>query len=135
MSTALVVVVVGAFRGMGRTLAPMMAPGVLVRGQRTSAVVARIVQLERAGQGSGPRVSSPSSKAQSRAEIKIDMEVLIVEKHNQRSGLVTRGKVARILTNSRNHPRGIKVKLATGEVGRVQRIPAPHSEATTGDAG
>ncbi len=57
-----------------------------------------------------------------RENIKAGLEVEIVEKHNQGSGELTRGIVADILTNSSFHPRGIKVRLETGEVGRVQII-------------
>jgi len=46
----------------------------------------------------------------------------IVQKHHQGTGELTEGVVADILTNSANHPRGIKVRLETGEVGRVQEI-------------
>ena len=38
------------------------------------------------------------------------------------SGKRTRGVVQAILTNSAQHPHGIKVRLETGEVGRVQAI-------------
>jgi len=48
--------------------------------------------------------------------------VEIVQKHHQRSGELTEGFVKRILTKSANHPHGIKVQLATGEVGRVKNI-------------
>jgi uncharacterized repeat protein (TIGR03833 family) len=57
-----------------------------------------------------------------RKNIKIDMLVNIVEKHNQRSGELTEGVVERILTKSPQHPHGIKVRLETGEVGRVKEI-------------
>ncbi len=57
-----------------------------------------------------------------RSQIKIGIEVEIVEKQNQRSGELTNGFVEKILTNSSSHPHGIKVKLETGEVGRVQNI-------------
>lgn len=50
------------------------------------------------------------------------MRVQIVEKHNQRTGALTTGTVARILTNSATHPHGIKVMLTDGTVGRVQVI-------------
>lgn len=46
----------------------------------------------------------------------------IVEKHNQRTGELTEGVVKDILTNSPTHPHGIKVRLETGEVGRVKEI-------------
>ncbi|PKM79762.1 MAG: hypothetical protein CVU89_16605 [Firmicutes bacterium HGW-Firmicutes-14] len=50
------------------------------------------------------------------------MTVEIVKKRNQRSGLTTTGEVKEILTPGQIHPRGIKVRLTTGEVGRVQNI-------------
>ena len=46
--------------------------------------------------------------------------VSIVEKQNQRSGVITCGIVSRVLTGSAVHPRGIKVQLACGAVGRIQ---------------
>ncbi|MEM0998868.1 MAG: YwbE family protein [Bacteroidota bacterium] len=57
-----------------------------------------------------------------RANISIGARVLIVEKQNQRRGETTEGYVARILTSKPVHSRGIKVKLETGEVGRVQEV-------------
>lgn len=57
-----------------------------------------------------------------RKNIKVGLEVEIVEKHNQRSGELTEGFVEKILTNSPQHPHGIKVKLENGEVGRVKNI-------------
>jgi uncharacterized repeat protein (TIGR03833 family) len=50
------------------------------------------------------------------------VRVQIIEKHNQRSGVVTEGVVARLLTSSSTHPHGIKVQLTDGRVGRVQAI-------------
>ncbi len=57
-----------------------------------------------------------------RAEIKPGLRVQIVEKQNQRSGRLTEGIVARVLTSSSTHPHGIKVMLEDGRVGRVQAI-------------
>lgn len=57
-----------------------------------------------------------------RSEIQPGMKVQIIEKHNQRSGQLSEGIVARLLTNSPTHPHGIKVMLADGRVGRVQAI-------------
>jgi uncharacterized repeat protein (TIGR03833 family) len=57
-----------------------------------------------------------------RSDIHPGMRVQVVEKQNQRSGLLTEGVVARILTNSPTHPHGIKVMLEDGRVGRVQAI-------------
>ncbi|WP_317124882.1 YwbE family protein [Ancylomarina euxinus] len=57
-----------------------------------------------------------------RKDIKVGLEVEIVQKQDQRSGNLTEGIVKRILTKSPNHPHGIKVQLETGEVGRVKNI-------------
>lgn len=62
------------------------------------------------------------SKGQNRDEIKIGFEVEIVLKEDQSTGILTRGIVSEILTNSDFHPHGIKVRLADGQVGRVQSI-------------
>lgn len=59
---------------------------------------------------------------QKREDIHVGLEVDIVLKEDQRSGKLTRGVVQDILTNSPLHPHGIKVRLETGEVGRVQTI-------------
>ena len=59
---------------------------------------------------------------QTRANIKPGMQVLIVLKQDQRTGKLTRGIVRDILTKSPNHPHGIKVRLESGEVGRVKEI-------------
>ena len=57
-----------------------------------------------------------------RSNIKTGAVVNVVQKQDQGTGKLTQGVVARILTNSPNHPRGIKVKLESGIVGRVQEI-------------
>jgi uncharacterized repeat protein (TIGR03833 family) len=57
-----------------------------------------------------------------RANIAIDSEVTIVQKHHQRSGELTEGFVKKILTSSPVHHHGIKVMLETGEVGRVKEV-------------
>ena len=57
-----------------------------------------------------------------RDNIEEGMEVDIVLKQDQSSGDLTRGIVADILTNSQQHPPGIKVRLESGQVGRVQNI-------------
>ncbi|MEG2480347.1 MAG: YwbE family protein [Mucinivorans sp.] len=57
-----------------------------------------------------------------RNNIKIGSKVLVVQKQDQRSGKLTEGEVSRILTNSKNHPHGIKVMLENGIVGRVKEI-------------
>ena len=50
------------------------------------------------------------------------MTVDIVLKIDQPTGRLTRGVVGRLLTNKSYHPRGIKVMLEDGQVGRVQHI-------------
>lgn len=57
-----------------------------------------------------------------RSNISIGLSVKVVQKQHQRSGTLTAGVVAKILTNSPNHPHGIKVKLEDGTVGRVKEI-------------
>ncbi len=57
-----------------------------------------------------------------RKNIKTGSHVLVVQKHHQRSGETTEGFVSKILTNSQNHPHGIKVMLEDGIVGRVKEI-------------
>ena len=57
-----------------------------------------------------------------KSNIQPGLEVKIVLKQDQRSGKLTEGIVKDILTNSPNHPHGIKVRLETGEVGRVKEI-------------
>lgn len=57
-----------------------------------------------------------------RKEIKAGLKVKIVLKNDQRTGKLTEGIVRDILTNSPNHPHGIKVRLTGGEVGRVKEI-------------
>ncbi|CAN7570984.1 MULTISPECIES: YwbE family protein [Rossellomorea] len=59
---------------------------------------------------------------QQRSNIKPGLEVDIVLKKDQRTDKLTRGIVKDILTNSPNHPHGIKVRLADGQVGRVKNI-------------
>ena len=59
---------------------------------------------------------------QVRKDIKKGLIVDIVLKKDQPTGKLTRGRVAEILTNDSFHPRGCKVKLEDGQVGRVQII-------------
>ncbi|NOQ29522.1 MAG: YwbE family protein [Helicobacteraceae bacterium] len=59
---------------------------------------------------------------QKRADIKSGMSVAIVLKQDQDTGRLTDGIVRDLLTNSTTHPHGIKVRLMSGEVGRVKEI-------------
>jgi uncharacterized repeat protein (TIGR03833 family) len=68
-----------------------------------------------------------------RKDIKPGLRVHITQKHDQRTGKHTVGIVQDILTTSAFHSRGIKVRLTTGEVGRVQEIvEARHGAAREG---
>ncbi len=57
-----------------------------------------------------------------RENIQPGIKVRIVLKQDQKSGKLTEGIVKDILTNSVVHHHGIKVRLASGEVGRVKEI-------------
>ena len=61
-------------------------------------------------------------KSNQRVNIKPGMKVAIVLKADQQSGKLTEGVVKDIMTNSPTHPHGIKVRLVTGQVGRVKEI-------------
>ena len=57
-----------------------------------------------------------------RERISVGLQVHIVLKKDQRSGVVIEGTVKDILTKSPTHPHGIKVRLEDGQVGRVKEI-------------
>jgi uncharacterized repeat protein (TIGR03833 family) len=67
-------------------------------------------------------VKKKSMNGQNRNNIKVGDVVNIVLKEDQRSGILTEGEVKTILTKNLFHPHGIKVRLTTGEVGRVKEI-------------
>ena len=58
----------------------------------------------------------------SRNMLSLGTEVMIIQKQDQRTGKLTKGKIKRILTSSKLHPHGIKVELEDGKIGRVQNI-------------
>jgi len=69
---------------------------------------------------------------QRRENIRAGAEVDVILKKDQRSGKLTRGIVKDILTSSSFHPHGIKVRLVSGDVGRVQEImPAESTDAAS----
>ena len=70
---------------------------------------------------------------QHRTDVKPGLRVHITQKHDQRTGKLTSGVVKDILTTAAFHSRGIKVRLQTGEVGRVQEI-VETSHTGVGDA-
>lgn len=57
-----------------------------------------------------------------RSNVYQGLKVKIVLKADQRSNALTEGIVKDILTNSPKHPHGIKVRLESGDVGRVKEI-------------
>lgn len=57
-----------------------------------------------------------------RENIEPGLRVLIVLKKDQRSGKLTEGIVKDILTKAAVHSHGIKVRLQSGEIGRVKEI-------------
>jgi uncharacterized repeat protein (TIGR03833 family) len=63
-------------------------------------------------QRSGDRTNNASTHL-------IGTEVSVIQKHDQSTGRLTKGIIAEILTNSASHPRGIKVRLEDGTVGRI----------------
>lgn len=57
-----------------------------------------------------------------RSDVRPGLRVAIVLKKDQRSGALTEGTVQDLLTKSPSHPHGIKVRLTSGDVGRVKKI-------------
>ena len=57
-----------------------------------------------------------------RSDINKGSRVSVVLKKDQRTGKLTEGIVMDLLTNSPIHPHGIKVRLESGDVGRVKAI-------------
>ncbi|HAK89696.1 MAG: hypothetical protein A2077_00060 [Nitrospirae bacterium GWC2_46_6] len=57
-----------------------------------------------------------------RSDIRPGLRVSIVLKKDQKTGKLTEGVVKDILTNSSLHPHGIKVRLESGDVGRIKKI-------------
>jgi uncharacterized repeat protein (TIGR03833 family) len=61
-------------------------------------------------------------EGRNRKDIAPGLRVAVILKQDQRTGKRTIGTVKDILTSSPTHPHGIKVRLADGQVGRVQEI-------------
>jgi uncharacterized repeat protein (TIGR03833 family) len=57
-----------------------------------------------------------------RSDVKPGLAVSIVLKKDQQTGKLTEGVVRDILTKSPTHPHGIKVRLQSGDIGRVKEI-------------
>ncbi|OQX50099.1 MAG: hypothetical protein B5M46_01765 [Epsilonproteobacteria bacterium 4484_20] len=65
---------------------------------------------------------NPDKDGRKRSNIRYGLDVGVILKEDQSTGYLTYGKVQKILTSSPTHPYGIKVRLNTGEVGRVKEI-------------
>lgn len=65
-----------------------------------------------------------------RKNIRAGLKVAVVLKQDQRTGRRTVGTVKDLLTNSKFHPHGIKVRLTDGQVGRVQEILADDAKSS-----
>ena len=63
-----------------------------------------------------------NKSGQHRSNLYKGCEVLIVKKKDQKTGVLTKGVIDRILTKKKYHSRGLKVMFADGTVGRVQKI-------------
>ena len=72
--------------------------------------------------GEKPNIFDERKDNTKRGDIKPGIKVLVIQKQHQKTGETTEGIVKDILTNSQNHHRGIKVRLQSGIVGRVQKI-------------
>ena len=68
------------------------------------------------------KLDNSTKDGKKRINVKYGLDVGIVLKEDQGTNYITYGKVQKLLTNSPTHPHGIKVRLNTGEVGRVQEI-------------
>jgi uncharacterized repeat protein (TIGR03833 family) len=71
----------------------------------------------------------------SRKDITPGLRVNITQKQHQRSGRLTGGIVKDVLTKFAYHPHGIKVRLETGEGGRVHEIVETSHEAEAAHQG
>ncbi len=65
------------------------------------------------------------SSANLRKNIHVGSRVKVVKKQHQKTGELTEGIVRKVLTNSAEHPHGIKVMLENGAIGRVKVIIDP----------
>ncbi|KAF9073125.1 hypothetical protein BDP27DRAFT_1319446 [Rhodocollybia butyracea] len=84
----------------------------------------------RGGRGQGENIPSSSSNVPSAHQVVTGAHVSIILKIDQPTGRQVQGTVAEILTSG-DHHRGVKVRLADGRVGRVQRV-VTEAEARVG---
>ncbi len=103
----------------GRDLLVMGCPGERLMALLRDAGAAETVFVPRAVPASPGDAGAGGTD---RSLIRRGLRVAVVLKADQESGSLTEGVVRDILTRSPTHPRGIKVRLESGEVGRVRRI-------------
>lgn len=77
---------------------------------------------------------STQKSGKHRDAIRIGLTVDIIQKADQHSGKLSRGRVREILTHSLMHPHGVKVRLEDGRVGRIAAIIDTETDRT-GTAG
>ncbi|RCI13796.1 hypothetical protein L249_8289 [Ophiocordyceps polyrhachis-furcata BCC 54312] len=78
----------------------------------------------RQGRGGGRPAQQTGFSVPTKEQVVPGASVFIVLKQDQPSGRETAGTVQEILTRG-DHPRGIKVRLRDGRVGRVRRMSGP----------
>ncbi len=121
-------------RALGVMLKEELGSAVLVEGRDLLVIGSpseRVLELLR-GAGAAQVVSVPcdvpvhqddtDAGGTDRSRIRRGLRVAVVLKADQESGTLTEGVVRDVLTRSATHPRGIKVRLESGAVGRVKRI-------------
>ena len=65
-----------------------------------------------------------------RSDIIVGARVQVVQKKDQRTGKLTEGIVKDLLTKSSTNSHGIKVRLASGVVGRVKAVLPENGKAS-----
>ncbi len=91
--------------------------------------VRQLLQEKPATPSTAPAAATPATPVPSaaasgtrRKDVRPGLRVAIVLKPDQPTGELTHGVVRDILTSSAEHPHGIKVRLVSGQVGRVKAI-------------
>lgn len=104
----------------GPDLLVMAGEGERVAGLLRGAGASDVVIVRRPAPADLSQAGEPGGTQ--RAQIRRGLRVAVVLKADQDSGALTEGVVQDILTSAPVHPRGIKVRLESGQVGRVRRI-------------
>jgi uncharacterized repeat protein (TIGR03833 family) len=83
---------------------------------------ATVAHLSRPEPSPPPALLATNASGTYRRNVRPGMRVGVVMKEDQPSGELTTGLVRDLLTSSEEHSRGIKVRLVSGQVGRVKVI-------------